>query len=168
VQQAQDQERPKEIKVGLLLPLSGPAAELGQDMLQAAEMALFDVGPNDVVLLPRDTAGTPAGAQPGQDFGPHPRGVVLVIGRERAPGVAQLQQLAGHPGILADHQVGPTQRVQGARRQVTDIADRGRDKMEPRGEFTSLDLTARLVNRRAGCRPIGPRLADAPRGRGRA
>jgi ABC-type branched-subunit amino acid transport system substrate-binding protein len=62
VQQAQEPARPKEIKVGLLLPLSGPAAELGQDMLQAAEMALFDVGPNDVVLLPRDTAGTPAGA----------------------------------------------------------------------------------------------------------
>ena len=55
-------ERPREIKVGLMLPLSGPAAALGQDMLQAAQMALFDVGPNDVVLLPRDTGGTPEGA----------------------------------------------------------------------------------------------------------
>jgi branched-chain amino acid transport system substrate-binding protein len=55
--------RPKEIKVGLMLPLSGPAAALGQDMLQAAQMALFDVGPNDVVLLPRDTGGTPEGAR---------------------------------------------------------------------------------------------------------
>ena len=63
MQQAQETERPKEIKVGLLLPLSGPAAGLGQDMLQAAEMALFDVGPNDVVLLPRDTGGTPSGAR---------------------------------------------------------------------------------------------------------
>lgn len=51
------------IRVGLLLPLSGRAAALGQDMLQAAEMALFDVGPNNVVLLPRDTGGTPQGAQ---------------------------------------------------------------------------------------------------------
>jgi ABC-type branched-subunit amino acid transport system substrate-binding protein len=55
--------RPKEIKVGLMLPLTGPAAGLGQDMLQAAQMALFDVGPNDVVLLPRDTGGTPQGAR---------------------------------------------------------------------------------------------------------
>jgi ABC-type branched-subunit amino acid transport system substrate-binding protein len=55
--------RPKEIKVGLMLPLSGPAAGLGQDMLQAAQMALFDVGANDVVLLPRDTGGTPEGAR---------------------------------------------------------------------------------------------------------
>jgi branched-chain amino acid transport system substrate-binding protein len=55
--------RPAEIEVGLMLPLSGAAADLGHDMLQAAEMALFDVGPNDVVLLPRDTRGTPEGAR---------------------------------------------------------------------------------------------------------
>jgi branched-chain amino acid transport system substrate-binding protein len=55
--------RSAEIKVGLMLPLSGAAADLGQDMLQAAEMALFDVGPNNVVLLPRDTGGTPEGAR---------------------------------------------------------------------------------------------------------
>ncbi len=46
-----------------MVPLSGPASALGQDMLQAAQMALFDVGPNDVVLLPRDTGGTPEGAR---------------------------------------------------------------------------------------------------------
>ena len=63
MQQAQEPARPKEIKVGLLVPLSGPAAALGQDMLQAAQMALFDVGPNDVVLLPRDSRGTPDGAR---------------------------------------------------------------------------------------------------------
>lgn len=49
--------------MALLLPLSGPAEALGRDMLQAAEMALFDVGENDLVLLPRDTAGTPEGAR---------------------------------------------------------------------------------------------------------
>ena len=63
VQQVQEPERPKEIKVGLMLPLTGPAAALGQDMLQAAQMALFDVGPNDVVLLPRDDGGTAEGAR---------------------------------------------------------------------------------------------------------
>lgn len=50
------------VKVALLLPLSGDAASVGQDMLDAAQIALFDVGPTDMVLLPRDTAGTPQGA----------------------------------------------------------------------------------------------------------
>ena len=55
------------VEIGLLLPLSGRAAALGQDMLKAAQMALFDVGPNNVVLLPRDTAGTPEGARQGAE-----------------------------------------------------------------------------------------------------
>jgi ABC-type branched-subunit amino acid transport system substrate-binding protein len=54
---------PPAVRVGLLLPLSGPAEALGRDMLDAAEMALFDVGANDLMLLPRDTAGTPDGAR---------------------------------------------------------------------------------------------------------
>ena len=54
---------PSEVRLGLLLPLTGPAADLAQDMLDAAQMALFDVGANDLVLLPRDTAGTPDGAR---------------------------------------------------------------------------------------------------------
>src|SRR5208282_2736946 len=49
-------------KVGLLLPLSGPSAALGQAMLQASEMALFDAPDNGVELLPRDTQGAAAGA----------------------------------------------------------------------------------------------------------
>jgi branched-chain amino acid transport system substrate-binding protein len=57
------EQPPSEVRVGLLLPLSGPAADLAQDMLDAAEMALFDVGENNVVLLPRDTHGTPEGAR---------------------------------------------------------------------------------------------------------
>ncbi len=32
-------------------------------MLDAAQLALFDVGPNDLILLPRDTAGSPQGAR---------------------------------------------------------------------------------------------------------
>jgi ABC-type branched-subunit amino acid transport system substrate-binding protein len=56
-------ELPEEVRVGLLLPLTGRAASLGQDMLRAAQMALFDAGPNSVVLLPRDTGGTAGGAE---------------------------------------------------------------------------------------------------------
>jgi Periplasmic binding protein len=62
-QQGAVEQPPAEIRVGLLLPLTGPAADLAQDMLDAAEMALFDVGENNLVLLPRDTRGTPEGAR---------------------------------------------------------------------------------------------------------
>ncbi|MDX6751550.1 penicillin-binding protein activator [Geminicoccaceae bacterium 1502E] len=51
------------LKVGLLLPLSGNTAAIGQDMLDAAQLALFDVGQSDLVLLPQDTGGTPEGAR---------------------------------------------------------------------------------------------------------
>jgi len=50
------------VKIALLLPLSGSAETVGRDMLEAAQIALFDVGQTDMVLLPRDTGGTPAGA----------------------------------------------------------------------------------------------------------
>ena len=53
-----EQDLPEEVKVGLLLPLTGRAANLGQDMLKAAQMALFDAGVNSIVLVPRDTAGS--------------------------------------------------------------------------------------------------------------
>lgn len=50
-------------KVGLLLPLTGSAAGLGQDMLDAAQMALFDVGRTDLELMPRDTGDKPQQAE---------------------------------------------------------------------------------------------------------
>lgn len=53
----------RKIPVAILLPLSGPSAGLGKAMLQAAQLALFDVGTENFELLPRDTKGTPRGAQ---------------------------------------------------------------------------------------------------------
>ncbi len=50
------------VKVALLLPLSGEHADLGQAMLQAAQLALFDMGYNAFELMPRDTAGMPQDA----------------------------------------------------------------------------------------------------------
>ena len=46
--------------VAILLPLTGPQAELGQNMLRAAQLAFN--GQPDAPLDVRDTAGTPAGA----------------------------------------------------------------------------------------------------------
>jgi len=53
---------PPTVKVGLLLPLSGARADVGQALLHAAELALFDLGGERFTLLVRDTGGTPEGA----------------------------------------------------------------------------------------------------------
>lgn len=50
------------IRVGLLLPLSGAQARLGNALLNAAQLALFDVGGEGFALVVGDTASTPAGA----------------------------------------------------------------------------------------------------------
>lgn len=53
------------VAVGILLPLSGPSAAIGQAMLDAAQMAIFDLGDNKLRLLVRDTAGNPSLAAEG-------------------------------------------------------------------------------------------------------
>jgi branched-chain amino acid transport system substrate-binding protein len=50
------------LQVALLLPLSGPSAALGQAMLDAAQMALFEVADDRLQLLVRDSGGTAATA----------------------------------------------------------------------------------------------------------
>jgi len=55
--------RQRPVKVGLLLPLTGNGADVGQAMFQAAQLALFELGDENFVLVPRDTRGTPEGAQ---------------------------------------------------------------------------------------------------------
>jgi hypothetical protein len=50
------------VRAGLLLPLSGQHAPLGQILLNAAQMALYDVGEERFALSVHDTGGTPSGA----------------------------------------------------------------------------------------------------------
>lgn len=50
-------------KVGLLLPLTGENAPLGQSLLNASEMAIFDAGQPALKIFPYDTKGTLEGAQ---------------------------------------------------------------------------------------------------------
>ncbi|MFM2042704.1 MAG: hypothetical protein RLY86_1280 [Pseudomonadota bacterium] len=50
------------VRVAVLVPLSGRGAGVGQSMLDAAQMALFDVADERLVLVPRDTGGSPEGA----------------------------------------------------------------------------------------------------------
>ncbi len=66
------------VKVGLLLPLSGSNAGLGQALLQAAEMALFEKSPKDFELVVRDTEGVGGAAVAAQQLvGEH---VELILG----------------------------------------------------------------------------------------
>lgn len=51
------------VRVGLLVPLTGPSASIGQALLNAAEMALFDVGDEHLVLQAYDSQGTAEGAR---------------------------------------------------------------------------------------------------------
>ena len=50
------------VPVALLLPLSGPSAALGQAMLDAALMAVYDVGADQIQLKPHDTGAGPQAA----------------------------------------------------------------------------------------------------------
>ena len=52
----------EKVTVALLLPLSGQHAEIGDAMLKAAQMAVFDVADDNFTLVPFDTRGTPDGA----------------------------------------------------------------------------------------------------------
>jgi branched-chain amino acid transport system substrate-binding protein len=49
-------------KVALLVPLSGANAELGQAILDAAQLALFEAPGERLTLVPRDTGGNADGA----------------------------------------------------------------------------------------------------------
>lgn len=50
-------------RIAVLVPLSGDAADVGRALLNAAQMALFDVGDDRLVLQPYDTRGTADGAR---------------------------------------------------------------------------------------------------------
>ncbi|MCH8991732.1 MAG: ABC transporter substrate-binding protein [Acidobacteria bacterium] len=53
---------PSAVRVALLLPLSGRNARLGNAMVNAAQLALFDLADDRFELLIHDTKGTPEGA----------------------------------------------------------------------------------------------------------
>jgi|TARA_B110000438_G_C15787650_1_gene639180 hypothetical protein len=49
----------KDLKIGILLPLSGPFQEIGQSLLKAIQLALFDIGNKKVKIYPKDSRGNP-------------------------------------------------------------------------------------------------------------
>lgn len=86
------------IAVSLLVPLSGKNAELGQSMMKAAQMALFDVGGSGFQLVPRDTQSTPSGAA-GAARAAAAAGDALILGPVFADDVKAVKPVATAAGI---------------------------------------------------------------------
>jgi ABC-type branched-subunit amino acid transport system substrate-binding protein len=76
---------PSNQKVAILLPLSGPRADIGQPMLQAGQLAL--AAPGSPPLISEDTGGTPQGAA-GAVRAALAAGATFVLGPLTAPEVS--------------------------------------------------------------------------------
>ncbi|TPD59794.1 penicillin-binding protein activator [Emcibacter nanhaiensis] len=87
-----------QIRIALLLPLSGPDSEIGQALLNAANMALFDSGDKRLVLLPADTRGTVPGAEAAMREVLSAR-ADIVLGPLFADNVRAIKPLAQEAGI---------------------------------------------------------------------
>jgi branched-chain amino acid transport system substrate-binding protein len=89
-------------KVALLVPLSGPNAGLGGAILDAAQLALFETGNDQLTLVPRDTKGTPAGAADAARSAVG-SGVNLILGPLLASEVEAVKPIAGeaHVNVIA-------------------------------------------------------------------
>ncbi len=86
------------VKVGILLPLSGEKKELGEAMLNAAQIALFDIGAKNFELLPRDTKGIPAGARQAAESAAKD-GAQLLLGPLFASSVEAVKPVANRYGL---------------------------------------------------------------------
>ena len=86
------------LRVGLLLPLSGRHAALGQALQNAAQLAVFDDNSVQIELLPRDTGETPAQAQSAFRSLADQK-TDIIVGPLFAPQVAALKPEASRRGI---------------------------------------------------------------------
>ena len=92
------EETARAARVGLLLPLSGRYAQEGATLLHAAQLALFDTADERFLLLPRDTGGTPPGAERAA-LALLEEGVDLILGPLFAEGVSAVASHARAHGV---------------------------------------------------------------------
>ena len=91
------------VKVALLLPIgaSGSTAGIAKALKQAAELALFDFDNPNVLLVPKDTKGTPEGARAAAESAVHD-GAELILGplfAQEVEAVAPVARQANIPVI---------------------------------------------------------------------
>ena len=80
-------------KVALLLPLSGPRELLGQELLDAAQIAMFDLANENFIIFPFDTKGTVPGAAVAANKAID-AGVELILGPLLASSVRAVRPIA--------------------------------------------------------------------------
>jgi branched-chain amino acid transport system substrate-binding protein len=88
------------IDVALLVPLSGPPemTRLGHDLLDAGQLAVIELGDDNLVLTPKDTRASPAGAADAARRA-IAEGAKLLVGPLTAAEVEAVQPLAQAAGI---------------------------------------------------------------------
>jgi len=86
------------VRVALLLPLSGPEQAIGQALLDAAMLALHEAGNGRLVVMPRDTQGTPDGAR-AAGAAALQEGAELILGPVFSAEVAAVAPLARGRGV---------------------------------------------------------------------
>ena len=85
-------------RVALLLPLSGRGSDIGQALLNSAQMAVFDAGDDNFELVPRDTGGTPQGAAEAASLA-LAEGAQLILGPFFGTSVAEVRTVAESAGV---------------------------------------------------------------------
>lgn len=90
----------KKVKVALLLPTTakGNTAQVAKALKQAGELALFDFDNPSVVLVAKDTRGTPEGAQAAAQEAIN-EGAELIIGPLFAKSVSAVAPVARQAGV---------------------------------------------------------------------
>jgi ABC-type branched-subunit amino acid transport system substrate-binding protein len=86
------------VRVAILLPLSGGSAELAASMLNAAEMAVFEIANDKFVLMPFDTKETPEGATAAAEQAIR-GGAQVILGPLVAQSVEAVKPLARAAGV---------------------------------------------------------------------
>ena len=86
------------VRVAILLPLSGTSAELASSMLNAAEMAVFEIANDKFTLMPFDTKETPEGAAAAAEQAIR-SGAQVILGPLLAQSVEAVAPLARTAGV---------------------------------------------------------------------
>ena len=87
------------IRVAILVPLSGPVKNVGESLLNAAQLSLFDNKKKNVILRPYDTKGTTFGATQAMNQAVKD-GIDVVIGPLFASETKAIQKIAKKNGVV--------------------------------------------------------------------
>jgi ABC-type branched-subunit amino acid transport system substrate-binding protein len=85
-------------KIALLVPLTGEGSQLGQAMLDAANLAVFALADKNFELLPFDTGATPATAKQAADKAVK-AGAQLILGPLYSSSVASVRPVARYASL---------------------------------------------------------------------